>query len=545
MLTIKHLTGLPINYLITVNFHGFKEVVNQARRRLDGRRPPLLQQERRHILDRLRQHRPAAGLPASERRAGSRLRPLPAHRLGPLPRRAPAGVRPLVPRAGRAELLVRKVPALVNAIATNVEVGASGGHKVQLSEIEKYANFGYTLPAGHVFQDQIQDVQCQQPVLRRPVRHRRGRPAVHEPRRRVLEAGERGGTRQEDQADDAAAVLGDLDRPERQRCRRARQATRPICSPRRGYKVLLPPNNLQPNAPPKIHPFHTKIYYDAAQARRRPPPWRSAKSIVPADVLPLPGTRRSEAARARSRIEARRRARPDVPRHDHAASAADLRPSTSRRSCAATRRSAPSCCTPLTQGRRSSWRRRRCSSGARTRTRLRRHAGAPLRHRPASRKAVRMVYKMGGNQYWGIEETSWQDAPALADRSFRHDLGGREFELYYSGSHLADGRAEGERRDLLGRQHAARLALERDHARDRQGSKTANTQASRVSAHGTGGHLRRRLGRPRHGRLLRGARPRRGDPRRRRREDRVAARAAGAVPRAGRARADGTERRAG
>ncbi|MGN6798094.1 MAG: LCP family protein, partial [Gaiellaceae bacterium] len=27
VLTIKHLTGLPINYLITVNFHGFKEVV--------------------------------------------------------------------------------------------------------------------------------------------------------------------------------------------------------------------------------------------------------------------------------------------------------------------------------------------------------------------------------------------------------------------------------------------------------------------------------------------------------------------------------------
>jgi hypothetical protein len=51
-------------------------------------------------------------------------------------------------------------------------------------------------------------------------------------------------------------------------------------------------------------------------------------------------------------------------------------------------------------------------------------------------KAVRMVFKIGGNQYWGIEETSWQDAPALADRSFRHDLGGREFELYYSGAHL-------------------------------------------------------------------------------------------------------------
>src|SRR5205085_9124438 len=29
LLTVKHLTGLPINYLITVNFHGFKQVVDK------------------------------------------------------------------------------------------------------------------------------------------------------------------------------------------------------------------------------------------------------------------------------------------------------------------------------------------------------------------------------------------------------------------------------------------------------------------------------------------------------------------------------------
>jgi hypothetical protein len=47
-----------------------------------------------------------------------------------------------------------------------------------------------------------------------------------------------------------------------------------------------------------------------------------------------------------------------------------------------------------------------------------------------------MVFRTGGNEYWGIEETNWDDAPALSDRSFRHDLGGREFDLYYSGVHL-------------------------------------------------------------------------------------------------------------
>ena len=58
-----------------------------------------------------------------------------------------------------------------------------------------------------------------------------------------------------------------------------------------------------------------------------------------------------------------------------------------------------------------------------------------------------------------------------------------------------------------------------------------------------GGHLRRGLGRPRDGRLFRGARPRGRDPRRARGADRRAARGPHAVPRARRAGADGAKRR--
>jgi hypothetical protein len=50
-------------------------------------------------------------------------------------------------------------------------------------------------------------------------------------------------------------------------------------------------------------------------------------------------------------------------------------------------------------------------------------------------KAVRLVFHTG-DEYWGIEETNWDGAPALADKSFQHSIGGREMDLYYSGSHL-------------------------------------------------------------------------------------------------------------
>ena len=66
----------------------------QARRRLDRCRPPLLQQQRRPLADvRLREDQSPAGLPAAHRRQRARLRALPAHRLRLLSRRAAAAVR--------------------------------------------------------------------------------------------------------------------------------------------------------------------------------------------------------------------------------------------------------------------------------------------------------------------------------------------------------------------------------------------------------------------------------------------------------------------
>ena len=53
-----------------------------------------------------------------------------------------------------------------------------------------------------------------------------------------------------------------------------------------------------------------------------------------------------------------------------------------------------------------------------------------------SHRAIRLVFRTGGNQYWGVEETDWADAPVLSDKSFRSDLGGREMELHYSGQRL-------------------------------------------------------------------------------------------------------------
>ena len=51
-------------------------------------------------------------------------------------------------------------------------------------------------------------------------------------------------------------------------------------------------------------------------------------------------------------------------------------------------------------------------------------------------KAIRLSYRLGTNEYWGVEMTDWDDAPVLGDRNFVRRIGGRRYELYYNGPHL-------------------------------------------------------------------------------------------------------------
>jgi hypothetical protein len=50
--------------------------------------------------------------------------------------------------------------------------------------------------------------------------------------------------------------------------------------------------------------------------------------------------------------------------------------------------------------------------------------------------AVRIVYRNGGGHYWGIQQTSWTEAPLLTGPSLERRTGGRVYRLYYEGSKL-------------------------------------------------------------------------------------------------------------
>jgi hypothetical protein len=51
-------------------------------------------------------------------------------------------------------------------------------------------------------------------------------------------------------------------------------------------------------------------------------------------------------------------------------------------------------------------------------------------------RAVRLTFRTGVDEYWGIQQTSWQDAPVLESKNVTRRLGKRDFDLYYDGSRL-------------------------------------------------------------------------------------------------------------
>ena len=497
------------------------------------------------VVRRLREHQPAARLPAADRRAGARLRPLPAHRLRPLPRRAPAGVR----HARSSEQVAQsfsliELPKLVNAI-TKQHRGRRGRHELQGSTVLQYALFAYGAAER----------------ARVPGQDRR----TCSPRHRLLTTSSPTSRRPSSQfanpdvesskAANAAALgsklktktpppsTGDGHRAERQRRRRAPRRTRRTCSPSAATRSLLPPNSLQAErAAARLLPHEDLLRPGAARAEgaRRS---RSQKLIEPADVLPKLPRAQPEAARARPGLDARwsssarrstarsrRRPLHDVPTHQPPSSAPTRRGG--RRCSSRSSSKVPFKLEAPTVLERELVPRHapgdsRCASTGSTRASTRRSgssSGPAATSTGGSRRRTGTTRRRLADRASGTTSAAASSTSTTRARTCTWSCCARTARRYWVVNTLLDSLS-----------NETMLAIAK-------GLKplTAGQVESRAMAED--GHLRRRLGRPRHGRLLRRARPRGRHPRRRcpRRSTRCAR---GEVPfhearRAGAARAE-------
>jgi LCP family protein required for cell wall assembly len=433
VLTVKHLTGLPINFLITVNFHGFKEVVDKiggvwmdVDRRYYNRNTGAYYNDYANI-----NLQPGYQLLSGQQALDFvRFR----HTDDDLHRNAR---QQQFVQALRAQISQNfsytSIPSLIDSITKNIEVG-EGGHPLSGEQVLSYAFFAKALPAGHVFQNRIENVQCSL-----------GCQASSTDVQAAVDSFQNPDVTSSKSAN--AAALGIKIKQKTPPPSKvtltvvngngvpgaAADAAYKLGPQGRGYNVLPAPNGLEPNISP--HVFHSKIYYDPAQKGSKLAAVALQNLMQPADVAKMPR-------------------RPKLLRLDPGSMLMVVLGQTFHGDIAPL----PTHVVPKHQ---SAYVRYDASSGTDLLRSLHGKVAFPL-YTPTvlernsypdtqsgdkairrywidghgKHKAVRLVFRTGGNEYWGIEETDWGDAPVLSDRSFRHSVGGREMEFYYSGSHL-------------------------------------------------------------------------------------------------------------
>ncbi len=426
--TISDLTGLPINYLITVNFRGFKQIVN----RLGG---VWIDIDRRYYNDN-------AGLSPTFGYATINLQP---------------GYRRLTGgsaldyvrfrhtdsdffRVARQQQFVKamkyqlahnfsltSIPKIVGALTRNIEVAAGGGGSVSGRTILSYARFLYDLPSGHFFQSQIQGLTGYADLRTDPSNIQAAvqswlTPDVNAAKVATAVAlGQKVTTRTPRAADTTITVLNGNGV-----AGSAGDASYGLSQ--HGYHILQPPPNATGNAP-SFDYFHTTIYWNPAVERSQAAATSVAKLFAPADV---------------------KRVTPAVAPLGNGAMLIVVVGRTFHGSIAP----APAERAPVTREPAHVVSNPYDTSGPLREIRKKvpftlmvptviDNSSAPDSSKPMSfytisdgHRAVRLVFKTGGGAYWGVEETDWEDAPILGDKSIRHVLGGRTYDFYYSGAKL-------------------------------------------------------------------------------------------------------------
>ncbi len=431
--TVRHLTGLPINYLISVNFLGFIGVVNKLGgvwvdidRRYYNRntgssetnyanidlQPGYQHMTGKKALDFVRFRHTDSDLYrlARQQLFVSAMRQQVANSLGPT-----------------------SIPGVVNTITHHqyVEV-ARGGRELDLRDIYKYATFAYGLPHGHVFQVKISGVTGYNELSA-------SQTSINEAVQQFLNP---------DVGASTTATEVALGRHIRKRARTIppRQVTLTVLNGngragsasnasyelhQKGYTTVLPAGNQPANAP-NWNYFHSKVYFDPARAKNgRLAAQQVARLVGSADVEPMPPViRRTLSNNALLVVVV------GSTFHDQLAPVVVPQPPTRqpanvRRDPAATRSEVFKV-------------RKRLPFTLEYPTLLERNSSldsgygeTPLRIYPVNgQPTLRLTFRTGSNEYWGIQETRWANAPVLADKSLTQRVGGREFDLYYSGSNL-------------------------------------------------------------------------------------------------------------
>ena len=431
LLTVKELTGLPINYVIKVNFRGFTQIVSKV----GG---VWVDVDHRYFNDNSGGYDRYATIdlqPGYQKLSGSKALDYVRYRHGDSDlyriARQQAFIRAFKERVTQLSLV--DMPRIVRVMTDNVEVGKNGGGSLSATTLYSYAKLISGLPSGHFFQARIDDVTqsasssdliASDETLRAAI-EKFAAPDVSV----IARAADANGV--------ARAKKPSAPTPEETTVLvlngsnvegLARDTSYGLAQ--RGYQTVETANGQAANVPgPDL--WHTIVYYDPAQARALRAAEEVAKlfgdaetkSITPAIARLANGAMVIAAlGQTFDGILPPIRAREVVPERQPPKTT--INPELTRPYLRYLRRKLPFRLEVPTIVENS-------SSLA--------HVSGVRRYKlDRKHKAVRITFQLGygGFDYWGIQETDWADAPVLAGSHFSRRIHRRDFDFYYSGAHL-------------------------------------------------------------------------------------------------------------
>ena len=426
--TIKALTDVPVNYLISVNFVGFIDIVN----RIGG---VYMDVDRRYFNNHTGPYGYAAInlQPGYQKLNGKEALDFVRYRHTDSDLYRVARQQMFV-RAAKAQLphfSKTKIFGIAKAIKRNVEIGRSGGHGVDLSTMWNYAQFLRHLPGGHVVQVRIQGLEGMANLTTAPQNITNAVQQFMHPDPSEPEKAN-------------AAALREKYRPKTHGLKpssifvtvlngngitgSAAVAGQQLRE--RKYQILQPPDQLRADSPDGWDHERTRLFYDKTLPRAKLAAQQVAKLFPDSSIGPMTPRFRPYANGATLVVVVGKSftgsligtsAGAPVPRHQPPHTIRN--PSATRSLMRSIRNRVPFRLEYPTVIERSS--------------RVDPEPPNPRVYTLNGHKAVRLVFSTGApGDYWGIQETNWAAAPALSDKNFHRHFGRRRFDFFYSGAHL-------------------------------------------------------------------------------------------------------------
>ncbi len=425
--TVKHLTGLPINYLITVNFRGFTQVVAK----LGG---VWMDVDRRYF------NPPGTGYAAIDLQPGYQ-------KLGGQQALDFVRYRHFDSdfyRLARQQMFVQAfkqavttsfspfdVPKITGVMRENLEIGAGGG-EIDGRTVLSWGLFSFQLPSGRFFQTKIDSgcyadgtnfsILVAKECVDRAVQAFTTPDVGAAEKATAVAVGRKPKQTAPPPAKTTVVVLNGNGVP-------GAAADTSYQLSQHGYQTLEPANGEDANAPTQNYE-RTQIYYDATLAPAEQAAARLAGLFggeESVDVTPVPAEIDPYAGQAMLSVVLGQNYSGSV-----APAPVDQTPE---------RKPPDTVVNPdaTIQAVREAQRQARfpllVPRVLEKSSRL--DHEAPVRvYDLAGRRAVRLTFITGRGEYWGIQMVRWGDAPAIRGPSESVTLGGRDYELHYTGSKL-------------------------------------------------------------------------------------------------------------